>query len=56
MSEVCHNVCVEPNLQPLTGEHLSLATANREDSARLDVRASGFWELSQQSAFLMYGS
>ena len=43
MSGVCHDVCVEPALQPLTGEHLSLATANREDSARLDVRACGFW-------------
>ena len=41
MSEVCHDVCVEPALQPLTGKVL-LATANREDSARLDVRACGF--------------
>ena len=51
MSEVCHDVCVEPTLQSLTSEHLSFATANREDSACLDVRASGFWGLSQQSAF-----
>ena len=51
MSEVCHDVCVEPTLQPLTGEQLSYATANREDSVRLDVRAGGFWGLSQQSAF-----
>ena len=51
MSEVCHDVCVEPTLQTLTGEQLSYATANREDSARLDVRAGGFWGLSQQSAF-----
>ena len=33
MSEVCHDVCVEPALQPLTGEQLTFATANREDSA-----------------------
>ena len=51
MSEVCHDVCVEPTLQPLTGEQLSYATGNREDSAHLDVRAGGFWGLSQQSAF-----
>ena len=38
MSEVCHDVCVEPALQPLTGEHLSLARANRKDSARLDMK------------------
>ena len=52
MLEVCQDVCVEPALQPITGEHLSLATANREDSDRLDVRACGFWGLQQQSAFL----
>lgn len=39
MSEVCHDVCVETVLQSLTGEQLSFATANREDPARLDVRA-----------------
>ena len=55
MSEVCHDVCVEPTLQPLTGEQLSYATAYREDSARLDVRAGGFWGLSQQSALLEIG-
>ena len=48
---VCHDVCVEPALQPLIGEHLSFATVSREDSARLDVRACGFWGLRQQSAF-----
>ena len=51
MSEVCHDVCVEPALQPLRGEHLSFATVSREDSARLDVRACRFWGLRQQSAF-----
>ena len=38
-------------LQPLRGEHLSFTTANREDSAQLDVRACGLWGLRQQSAF-----
>ena len=33
MSEVCHDVCVEPPLQPLTSDHLSYATANREVAA-----------------------
>ena len=57
MSEVSHDVCVcvEPVLQTLTGEQLSHATANREESARLDVRACGFWRLQQQSAFLCKG-
>ena len=51
MAEVCHDVRVEPSLQPLCGEHLSYATANREDAACLDVRARGFWGLRQQCAF-----
>ena len=51
MSEVCHNMCVEPALQPISGEQLPHATANREESARLDVRARAFWGSRQQSAF-----
>ena len=37
LSEVCHDVAVEPVLQPLSGESLRFATANVEDEARLDV-------------------
>ena len=37
LQEVCSDVQVEPSLQPLSGEHLSLRTANREDGVRLDV-------------------
>ena len=40
---MCGAIC-----SPLCGEHLSYATANREDAARLDVRARG---LRQQCAF-----
>ena len=36
MTEVCHGVGVEPHLQPVTGEHLTYRTANKEDGARLD--------------------
>ena len=43
LSEVCHDVAVEPVLQPLSGESLRYATANVEDEARLDVSARGFW-------------
>ena len=43
LSEVCFNLSVEPQLQPLTGETFPLASANVEDGARLDVAASGFW-------------
>ena len=43
MKEVCHSVGTEPHLQPVTEEQLSYRTANREDSARLDVAATNFW-------------
>ena len=36
LSEVCLNVSNEPSLQPLSGESLSLASANPDSSARLD--------------------
>ena len=43
MTEVYHDVCIEPPLQPVTGEILSSASALTADGARLDVAASGFW-------------
>ena len=43
MSEVCHDVCIEPSLQPITGEALTGASAITNDGARLDVAANGFW-------------
>ena len=39
LSEVCHNVRTEPNLQPLSGEQFHYRSANVEDGARLDVSA-----------------
>ena len=41
LSEVCHNVSIEPHLQSLTGEILSHHRANTEDNVRLDVAACG---------------
>ena len=51
LSEVCHNVILEPSLMPLSGERLRHKTANTEDGARLDIRAQGFWGERHQSAF-----
>ena len=51
MTEVCHDVCIEPHLQPLSGEILEGASANRAEGARLDVAASGFWEGRHERAF-----
>ena len=35
LAEVCHEVGAEPHLQPLSGEHLTKATAIRDNNARL---------------------
>ena len=51
MAEVCHNVCIEPTLQPVTGELLSGASAITDDVARLDIAASGFWGGRYERAF-----
>ena len=51
LSEVCHDVGLEPILQPLNGEILSHATSNTEDMARADICARGFWGTGQR-AFL----
>ena len=42
MKEVCHNVTIEPILQPLSGEILHPRSAIVDDNARSDVRAEGF--------------
>ena len=45
MTEVCHNVSIEPHLQPITGETFPAIymTANTEDGARSDIAGDGFW-------------
>ena len=43
LTKVCHDVFIEPHLQPLSGESLTLRTASTDDNARLDVAASRFW-------------
>ena len=46
MDEVCTNVTIEPELQPLTGESMDLWSANIEDEACLDIRAYWLWGFS----------
>ena len=55
MSEVCHNVCIEPSLQPITGEALAGTSVITKDGARLDVAASGFWGGRIEFALLQMG-
>ena len=49
--EVCHSVATEPPLQSLSGELLNPRSANREDGARLDIRARDFWNGAQDAFF-----
>ena len=51
MTEVCHDVCIEPTLQLITGEVLTGASAITDDGARLDVAARGFWGGHFERAF-----
>ena len=51
LHEVCHDVAVEPPLQPLTGEAIVPASANRKDDARADIHARGFWGRRQGAFF-----
>ena len=43
LTEVCNDVCTEPELQPVTDEELIGATANSQAGARLDSAANGVW-------------
>ena len=41
LQQVCYNVAVEPHLQPLSGETMSLKSSNSDDAVCLDVSARG---------------
>ena len=43
LTEVCNDVRIEPDLQPVLSDQLSGATANSQDGARLDLSANGVW-------------
>ena len=49
VTEVCHNVAIEPLLQPLSGELFSHRLANTQPNARQDIRAHGFWSAGQDA-------
>ena len=52
LTEVCHDVCIEPGLQPISNEILTGATTNTQDGARLDIAANGFWGGTYEKTFL----
>ena len=43
LTDVCHDVNVEPRLQPLSGQTFATRSTAIEDNSRLDIAASGFW-------------
>ena len=43
LTEVCNDVRVEPDLQPLSGEVFPTSSTNTSNGARLDIPANGFW-------------
>ena len=57
LTEVCHQVQVEPELQPVSDpEAFSLSTANTQEGARLDIAMSGFWGVGLNAVLWMLGS
>ena len=43
LGEVCHDVAVEPSLQPITSERFFHRSASTDNDARVDIAASGFF-------------
>ena len=52
LSEVCHGVTTEPDLQPLSGESMLYRSAIVDEGARLDVGMYGFWGCRFERVFL----
>jgi len=43
LTEVCNDVCIEPELQPVTDEELTGSTAISQAGACLDIAANDVW-------------
>ena len=52
LREVCQDVEVEPQLQPLTTESLALRSARVADGDRPDIRAKGLWTNAWHDTFV----
>ena len=48
LNEVCKDVRKEPSLLALNGEQMNHRRANKNDEARLDISATGFWTPGQR--------
>ena len=52
LTEVCSDVCIEPDLQPIDGVVLTGRSSNIEDGVRLDIAVNGFWGGCFERTFL----
>ena len=54
LTEVCHQVQVEPVLQPVSNPgSFTLSTANTQEGTRLDIAMNGFWGVGQNTVLWM---
>ena len=51
LTEISHNVAIEPLLQPLTNESFTHSSANTDPNACLDIRARSFRSTGQDAFF-----
>ncbi|MCY7393226.1 MAG: hypothetical protein LH647_17540, partial [Leptolyngbyaceae cyanobacterium CAN_BIN12] len=51
MRDAGHVVETEPALQKLSGESFEKESANKQDDARSDIKATGFWRAMRQAYF-----
>ena len=51
MDEVSSDVTIKPELQPLANEGFAGRTTSRDDGARREIAATGFWGCGSQRAF-----
>ena len=51
LTEVCTDVEKEPQLQSLSGEIIPQRKGNKQDDARVDIRARGFWSEATRCYF-----
>ena len=51
LTEVCNDVLIEPQLQPLSGESLQGGSVNTSEGARLGIPTNGFWGCCFERSF-----
>ena len=52
LMEVCNDVRIEPELQPVTDEELTGSSANSQAGARLDIATNGVWGVTFKRTYL----